>query len=124
MKRSALLLVLAALTAGACSRSFAPPPIEVTYRESLIAAGKILQIKNTSNEPLDRVEVTLTAPGGDQRQFVQETLEGFGMFELGWKKLGGWEIPAGTDVEVRAEGYLRPFRSSIPAAASEPNAGG
>ena len=124
MKRPAPLLVLAALAAGACSQSFDPPPIEVSYRDSLLAAGKIVQIKNTSNEPLERIEVTLTAPGGDERQFVQESLEGYGMFELGWKKLGGWEIPAGTEVKVRAKGYLRSLRSSIPAAAGEPSAGG
>ena len=98
----------------ACSKAVDPPPIEITFRESLIAAGKIVQIKNTSNEPIDGIEVTLTAPNGDERRFVQESLDGYGAFEIGWKKLGGWEIPPGTEVEVRVKGYLRPARGSIP----------
>ena len=121
MKRTApLLLTLAVLVPVACSKAIEPPPIEITYRDSLIAAGKIVQVKNTSNEPLERIEVTLVAPGGDERRFVQEALDGYGSFELGWKKLGGWEIPPGTDIEVRVKGNLRPARSTIPTEATEP----
>lgn len=121
MNRVPLGLVLsAAIAALACSNSFEPPPIEIGHRESLIAAGQIVQVKNTSNEPIQKIEVTLTAPGGDERKFVQEALDGYGMFEVGWKKLGGWEIPPGTEVEVRVEGYLRPVKRSIPTEAPAP----
>ncbi len=114
MKRTLLLLVFAALGLVACSKAIDPPPIEITYRGSLVGAGEIVQIENTSNEPLEKIEVTLTAPGGDERTFVQESLAGYGSFEVGWKKLGGWEIPPGTEVEVRVKGYLRPAAASIP----------
>ena len=114
MKRTLLLLVLAALGPVACSKAIDPPPIEITYRGSLIGAGEIVQIKNTSNEPIEKIEVTLTAPDGDERSFVQESLDGYDSFELGWKKLGGWKIPPGTEVEVRVKGYLRPAGASIP----------
>ena len=114
MKHTLLPLVFAALGLVACSKAIDPPPIEITYRGSLIAAGKIVQIKNTSNQPIEKIEVTLTAPGGDERTFVQESLDGYGSFEVGWKKLGGWEIPPGTQVEVRAKGYLRSAAASIP----------
>ncbi len=123
MNRTPLLLVLAFLATVACSKAVEPPPIEITFRESLIAAGKIVQVKSTSNEPIEQIEVTLTAPNGDERKFVQEALDGYGAFEVGWKKLGGWEIPPGTKVEVRVEGYLRPVRRSIPTEASAPTPG-
>lgn len=120
MNRLLLLLALSAVTTIACSQAIDPPPIEITYRESLLAAGKIVQIKNTSNEPLQKIEVTLKAPNGDERTFTQESLDGYGTFELGWKKLGGWEVPSGTEIEVRVEGFLRPAGSTIPIEAPEP----
>ena len=114
MKRAALAVALAVLAPIACSKAVDPPPIEIAFRESLLGAGKIVQIKNTSNEPLGQVEVVLVAPNGDERRFVQESLDGYGTFEVGWKKLGGWEIPPGTEVEVRVKGYLRPAVATIP----------
>ena len=120
MKRALLLLALAALGPVACSKAIDPPPIEITFRESLLAAGKIVQVKNTSNEPIEKIEVTLEAPNGEERTFVQESLDGYGSFEVGWKKLGGWEIPAGTEVEVRVAGYLRSAVATIPSEASAP----
>jgi hypothetical protein len=115
MKHALLLLACLALGPVACSKAIDPPPIEITFRESLIGAGKIVQIENTSNEPIEKIQVTLTAPGGDERRFVQESLDGYGSFAVGWKKLGGWEILPGTKVEVRVKGYLRPAGASIPA---------
>ena len=120
MKRALLPLALAILACAACSKAVDPPPIEIGFRESLLAAGKIVQIKSTSNEPIEQIEVTLTAPNGDERKFVQESLEGYGPFEVGWKKLGGWEIPPGTRVEVEVEGYLRAAAASIPTEAPAP----
>lgn len=118
MRRAPLLLALTLLGALACSKAIARPPIEITFRESLVGAGKIVQIENISNQPIEKIEVTLTAPDGDERRFVQESLDGYGGFEVGWKKLGGWQIPAGTVVEVRLEGYLRRAVRSIPSDAS------
>lgn len=114
MSRALLALAVVPLAAVACSQALDAPPIEISYRDSLIAAGKIVQITSTSNEPLERIEVSLRAPGGDERRFVQESLAGYGSFEVGWKRLGGWEIPAGTRIEVRVKGYLRTASASIP----------
>lgn len=116
MRRTVLLVALVALGPVACSKVIDPPPIEITFRDSLIGAGKIVRIANTSNEPISEIEVELTAPNGDERTFVQESLDGYGSFEVGWKKLGGWEIPAGTEVSVRIKGNLRPAAASIPGA--------
>ncbi len=90
--------------------------MDIQYRESLIGAGKIIQVSNTSNEALAKVEVTLRSPAGEERSFTQETLGGFEQLEIGWKKLGGWEIPAGAEVTVRCEGYLGSVSARLPAA--------
>lgn len=123
MKRNLLLLALVVLGTLACSKVIGPPPVEITFRESLLAAGKIVQVKNTSNEPIAEIEVTLTAPNGEERRFVQESLDGYDAFEVGWKKLGGWEIPPGAEVRVRVKGYLRSVAASIPTEAPAPASG-
>lgn len=92
-----------------------PPPVELSFRDSLVGAGKILQIRNTSNEPLTRLEVTLTAPGGESRTYRHETLAGYETVEIGWKKLGGWQIAVGTDIQVRVEGHWRPYEGQLSA---------
>lgn len=112
--RPLLPLFALLLSTLACGKAIEPPPVEITFRESLLGAGKIVQIKNTTNEPLTEIEIVIRAPDGDERTFVQESIEGYGLFELGWKKLGGWEIPAGSEVEVRARGYLRAAGGVLP----------
>jgi hypothetical protein len=106
--------MLAALCAAACGQSLDSPPVELTVRDSLVGAGKVLQVGNTSDQPLAAVRVKIRAPDGSERSFTQEAVPGYGGFEVGWKKLGGWEIPAGAEVTVRAEGYLLPFEGTLP----------
>ena len=81
----------------------------------MIGAGKIVQISNTSNEPLSTVEIQIEAPTGEERRFTQDTLEEFATLEIGWKKLGGWEIPTGAEVTVRCEGFLGSVKATVPA---------
>ncbi len=111
--RLRLLAVLLATLLGACSTKFEAPPIELSSRESLIGAGVILQIRNTASEPLAGLEVEITAPDGTTRHFVQDTVDGHSTVEVGWKKLGGWKIPAESKVEIRADGYLRAVTATL-----------
>lgn len=106
-------LLVVSLSISACG-ALEAPPVSLSYRESLVGAGKIVQITNTSNEALTALEVSLEAPDGETRDFRQETLEGYGTFEIGWKKLGGWQIPLGTGVRVRAEGFALAFEGLLP----------
>jgi hypothetical protein len=91
-----------------------PVPIDITFRDSLVGAGKIVQLENTSNEPVEGIEVLITAPAGDSRSFTLEELGPYTSFEIGWKKLGGWEIPVGAQVEVRARGHLLALKAQLP----------
>lgn len=109
------LMLVVALAAGAsgCGR-FETPPVELTFRDSLVGAGKIVQVANTSNEPLASVAVTISAPSGESRTFTQDELGGFETIEIGWKKLGGWQIPLGSEIEIGADGYLLAFKGRLP----------
>ena len=111
--RLVLPAVLLATALGACGTKLQAPPIELSSRESLIGAGVILQIRNTANEPLAGLEVEITAPDGTTRHFVQDSVDGYSTVEVGWKKLGGWQIPEGSKVEIRADGYLRAVTASL-----------
>ena len=105
-------LVLALALAG-CDLSLGAPPIELSIRDSLVGAGVILQIENSGSEALTGLEVEITAPDGTQRHFTQDVVDSYATVEIGWKKLGGWQIPGGSEVEIRADGYLRPLAATI-----------
>ena len=111
--------VLPLLAVVGCGQAFEDPPIEISFRESLIGAGKIVQVTNTSNTVLEKVEITIVAPGGDQRSFLQEELRGYATLEVGWKKLGGWQVPAGAEVTVHCNGFLGSVSGTLPAANGE-----
>lgn len=109
--------IVAGCLAGACNTKLEEPPLEITYRESLVGAGKILQVKNQSNLPLHEVEITIRSKSGEV-EYKETELPGYEVLEVGWKKLGGYEIPAGATIEVTAQGFLLPVTAEIAAAAS------
>ena len=108
---AAATLALPLVLAG-CGRKLDPPPVEVLQRPSLLGAGTIVQIKSTTNEELSEIEVTISS-GDRTMKHTELRLAGYETVEIGWKKLGGWEIPADAEIEVRAAGYLLPVRARL-----------
>ncbi len=106
---AALALIVGA---AGCTRLEAPP-VELSVRDSLLGAGKIVRIANTTNQPLTEVRVEILAPSGESRTYVEPELGAFQTLEVGWKKLGGWQVPAGSEVEVRTQGHWLPFRARL-----------
>lgn len=115
--RRLLPVVLAALALAGC-HLLEPPPVEIGFRESLLGAGYIVQVRNLSNEPLRRLEVRLVAPSGEERRYAAARLAGYQTLEVGWKKLDGWRIPPGVSVEVRAGWRPRAARARLAATPS------
>jgi hypothetical protein len=113
--KAALGLLATALLLSACGNHFSEPPVEVTFRDSLIGAGKVLLIRNISDTPLTDIQITVSGSDNSRHAYQQAALGAHESFELGWKKLGGWEIPAGARVEIRAHGYFRAYRSQLAA---------
>ena len=97
-----------------CGLAFEAPPLQVEQRESLLGAGRIVRVQNTSDQTLTGIRVRITAPSGDERTYTHERLEGYAVFEVGWKKLGGWEVPAASRVEVKCAGFLLAVRARLP----------
>lgn len=111
------VLVVALASTLACEAEFKSPPVEVGYRDSLLGAGKILQLTNQSNVELIDLEVKITA-GSNEVVFQEAALEGYKTLEVGWKKLGGFQIPEDAEVTVTAKGYLLPHNAKLSAATS------
>jgi hypothetical protein len=105
------LAVAVLLTAG-CGMKFEKPPIECSFRPSLVGAGKILRLENRSDEPLRAVAVTIRTKKGKVTHSGAE-IGAHQVLEVGWKKLGGFEISDDAEIEIRAKGYLLPLRVEL-----------
>lgn len=112
--------VAVSLVAG-CAIELEAPPIECTYRPSLIGAGKILRLENTSEETLREVSVAIRT-AKSQVVHTEAAIGARQVAEVGWKKLGGFEIPDDAEIKIRARGFLLPLRVEL-AAASGPAKG-
>lgn len=104
--------VVAVLLSAGCGAKLDKPPIECSYRPSLVGAGKILRLENRSNEVLREVRVEIRA-GDDDVTYEQAEIGGYQVLEVGWKKLGGFEIPDDATIEIRAKGYWLPLRVEL-----------
>lgn len=111
-----ILAATAALLSLSCGVRLERPPIECSYRPSLVGAGNIVRLENRTNVPLRGLAVEIRSAAGEVG-YEQAELGGFEVLELGWKKLGGYEIPDDATIEVRAQGHLLALECEL--AASE-----
>jgi len=107
------LCSVALLPIVACGKALEAPPLNVEHRESLLGAGRILQISNFGEVSLNCAEVRIETPSGDVKNHGLGTLAAGELIELGWKKLGGFEIPFGAEVTFECEGFLLPLTVEI-----------
>lgn len=114
-RTASVAIVLVALFWG-CGAKLGRPPIECTYRKSLLGAGNILRLENQSHAALGGLRVEVRSADGDVI-YEQAQLGSFEILEVGWKKLNGFEIPDDAVVVIRADGFLLPLRVEL--AASE-----
>ncbi|MCH9648365.1 MAG: hypothetical protein K0U98_09005 [Deltaproteobacteria bacterium] len=107
------LTLVAVVVLSGCSGKLSEPPLGLTYRDSLMGIGKILQISNLGEEALTELQIRIETPAGDVKNHTLSRLEAGELVELGWKKLDGFEIPVGAEVEVSCAGFLGSFRAQL-----------
>ncbi len=108
-------MVALAVLAGAvlaCGVAAESPPVEITVRDSLLGAGHILRIHNLGTEPLAELEIMIVSANGEITHREAQLAAG-DTLEVGWKKLGGYQIPEGAEVSIRAQGYLLAARAEV-----------
>jgi len=96
-----------ALLAG-CPGALEAPPVDIAYRDSLVGIGKIVRITNQAESALSEVEIKIENPNGDVKNYSTATLATGETLELGWKKLDGFQVEIGSEVSLRAKGFVLP----------------
>ncbi len=100
----------AALLVAACALK---PPISIGKKESAVGQGIVVSVTNTSDEHLHDVVVDIKSPTGEVKQLTIATLTPHESVNIGWLKLEGWPIPAGSEVSVSAKGYTMPVSGKL-----------
>lgn len=91
------------------------PPLSLNVRPSLVGAGYVLVITNTSDEFLHEVSVRAKAPNGSElkSKIVAVTLKPHSSVEVGWMELG-MQFDPGDKVYVGAKGYWSDVNGTVP----------
>lgn len=102
--------------ASGCGQAALPPPVQVTYRDSVIGAGKVIQITNTSSRPLYNVQVVGRnfEEGSNASTPATGHLSPGCSVEVGWLEFDSWTPLSGETVEVYCDNYDAPYVSVIP----------
>lgn len=111
----AVMAVLSLFVSG-CGKSALPPPVTITYRDSFIGVGKVIQITNNSSHHLYNVRVVGRNYKEVSSASVKATdhLSPHDYVEVGWMEFEDWVPVPGESVEVYCDDYAAPFVSIIP----------
>jgi hypothetical protein len=116
----AIMAMLIPFVSG-CGKSALPPPVTVTYRDSFIGVGKVIQITNTSSHHLYNVRVVGRNYEEVSSASVKATdhLRPHDSVEVGWLEFEAWTPAPGESVEVYCDDYAAPYVSIIPASTGD-----
>jgi hypothetical protein len=99
-----------------CGKSPLPPPVGISFRDSVVGVGKVIQIYNKSANHLYNVKVIgrnfEEVSSGSVR--ATSDLAPYSTIEVGWLEFGGWTPASGETVEIYCDDYLTPKISVIP----------
>ena len=113
-----LLVFIAWMVFGRGSSLFPRPmpPVTVTYRDSLVGAGIVIQIRNDSLHHLYNVKVVGRNLKQQSSASVKATdhLSPEESVEVGWLEFTRWVPRPGETIEVYCDDYPLPFVSVIP----------
>jgi hypothetical protein len=111
-----IAVVCACLVITSCGKSALPPPVTVSYRDSLVGMGKVMQITNRSGHHLYNVRVIGRNFDQVSSASVRATdhLAPGDTVEVGWLEFGNWTPTPGETMEVYADDYFSPHISVIP----------
>jgi hypothetical protein len=122
IRRALPLAVLVMVLAAGCDEkgnTFLPrpiPPVTVTYRDSLVGVGKVIQITNNSNHHLYDIKVVGRNIEQKSSASVKATehLRPGESIEVGWMEFEAWAPAPGETVEIYCEDFAVPYVSIVP----------
>lgn len=94
------------------------PPVTVTFRDSLVGIGKVVQITNNSTHHLYDVKVVGRNAKQNSSASVKATehLRPGESIEVGWMEFEAWAPEPGETVEVYCEDFAVPYVALVPGA--------
>ncbi len=123
MRNQSRRLVLAVTAVAffflACNKTLEAPPVEVEYRDSLLGIGKIVRVTNQHSEALTNLVIRIENPNHDIKHHTLASLPVGETYELGWKKLDGFQVEVGAEVTIRSEGFIIPHKVQLQATSEE-----
>lgn len=92
------------------------PPVTVTYRDSILGKGKVIQIKNGSSHHLYNVKVVgrnFSQNASASVKASDHLAPGDGV-EVGWLEFESWTPIPGETIEIYCDDYFVPYVSVVP----------
>jgi hypothetical protein len=118
LKRCFLTLILAfgCVSCLGCKQSALPPPLNVTFRASILGQGQVAVVKNNSSHHLYNVKVVGRNLKNAKSASVRLTdhLSPGATTEVGWLEFERWIPEPGETLEFYADDYLVPKIVVIP----------
>jgi hypothetical protein len=95
------------------------PPVTVTFCNSLVGIGKVIQITNNSSHHLYDVKVVGRNAKQNASASVKATehLRPGESIEVGWMEFEAWAPEPGETVEIYCEDYAVPYVAMVPSSA-------
>ncbi len=89
------------------------PPFGVSFRNSYIGAGVVMNVSNHSDKNLYGVRVHIAGKNGRSTDAnIATVLKPGEEKEVGWLELDRWKLEVGEDISVYADSYPAPFMTS------------
>jgi hypothetical protein len=109
MKWSLIICILLSVAVlGGCEslKSGSPTvPVKIGVRSSVVGAGRVLQITNTSQRTILHLAVRIESPNGRSAARLIDKLDPGETAELGWVEWN-WSADPGEIVTVSADGFV------------------
>ena len=104
-----LILIILALTGATLTQ----PPIELSFRESWLVKGKVLQVSNTSSKEILECTMQTSSPKTNEKCTYSFRLRPLQTYEIGVLETN-WTFISNESVTVKATGYALPVSCTVP----------
>lgn len=111
-----LVLLVGCLVSPGCKQSASSPPLNVTFRASILGQGQVAVVKNNSSHHLYNLKVVgrNSQKGTSASVRVTDHLSPGATTEVGWLEFERWIPEPGETLEFYADDYLLPRKVVIP----------
>ena len=104
-----LILLILALTGTTLTQ----PPIELSFRKSLLVEGKVLRVSNTSSKESLECTMQTSSPKTNEKCTYSFRLRPLQTYEIGVLETN-WTFISNESVTVKATGYALPVSCTVP----------